>query len=212
MRGAIFDMDGTLLDSMGVWESITEMFFEKHNIEYDKSCAERFREMTLTESSQYISRRFLPELCAEQISNELNALAAHEYISSIPLKPYAAQYLRQLSERGVKLAIATSGFSDLCIAALKRLGVWDLFDAIALSSEVGVNKSNPDVYLLAAERIGTAPHECTVYEDILQGITGAKKAGMRTVGVYDKSADADAQNIKAAADVYIKSWQELLED
>lgn len=211
MHGAIFDMDGTLLDSMGVWNSITEIFFTKHNIKYDKTHADRFREMTLTESSQYISAHFLPDSAAAEILAELNSLAAHEYIHNIRLKPYAKEYLYQLHSRGVKLAVATSGFADLCTAALKRLGVLDLFGAVALSSEVGVNKSNPDLYLLAAKRINVAPHECTVYEDILQGITGAKKAGMRTVGVYDESSRADAQKIKNTADVYITGWRELLE-
>ena len=85
-----------------------------------------------------------------------------------------------------------------------------MFSAIALSNEVGVNKSNPDVYLLAAQRIGTEPSECTVYEDILSGINGAKKADMRTVGIYDEASAGDMDKIKGSADKYIMSWQELL--
>ena len=147
---------------------------------------------------------------SDEIKDELSRMAAYEYANNIPLKPYAKEYLEKLYNDGVKLAIATSGFKELSRAALKRCGVWDLFSAAALSSEVGVNKTNPDVYLLSAERIGIAPDECTVYEDILSGIIGAGKAGMHTVGIYDEYSAGDMREMKKTADRYIMSWKELL--
>ena len=98
----------------------------------------------------------------------------------------------------------------MCESAFRRLGVWDLFDAVALSSEVMVNKTNPDVYLLAAERIGVAPADCVVFEDIEGGIRGAKKAGMRTVAVRDRTNLHITQKLRQLADCYIDSWKELL--
>jgi len=210
MLGAIFDMDGTLLDSMGVWGDITARFFEKHSLEYDKELFKKFQDMTLQESSLYIKEAFLPDMSAGEVLDELNAIAEYEYIHNIPIKPYAKEYLEKLYNKGVKLAIATSGFLPLCEAALTRCGVWQMFSTVALSSEVGVNKSNPDVYLLAAKRLGIDPADCTVYEDILTGIGGAKKAGMRTVAVFDRSNADITDNLKAAADMYINSWEELL--
>ena len=111
---------------------------------------------------------------------------------------------------GVKIAIATSGYKDLAEAALKRLGMADMIDAYALSCEVGVKKSNPDVYLLAAKRIGVPPEDCMVFEDILIGINGAKKGGMKTTAIYDDLNVDDTEKLKDAADRYIKDWTELL--
>ncbi len=210
MKGAIFDVDGTLLDSMGVWDKITRDFFDKYNVSYDGGLLAEFKEMTLQESSIYMKENCGMAQSVGEIKDELNRMAAHEYMYNIPMKPYAKEYVTKLYTSGVKLAIATSGFKELSMAALERCGVWQMFSAIALSNEVGVNKSNPDVYLLAAQRIGTEPRECTVYEDILSGINGAKKADMRAVGIYDEASAGDMDKIKGSADKYIMSWQELL--
>lgn len=211
MKAAIFDMDGTLLDSMHVWDKITSEFFKKYNLTYTSELLEQFQEMTLQESCMLIKERFALSQSADEINSELNRMAADEYINRIPLKPYAKEYVTQLHKSGIKLAIATSGYYDLCRAALSRTGIWDMFDAVALSSEVGVNKANPDVYLLAAERLGVKPEECTVFEDILTGTLGAKKAGMKVIAIYDESSENVSEQIRAAADGYIMSWSEITE-
>lgn len=210
MKGAIFDVDGTLLDSMSVWERITKRFFDKYSLQANPEMMSAFQEMTLQESCAFLRTTFSMPQTAEEIFAEFNSLAEYEYKYNIQMKPFAAEYIQTLHDNGVRLAIATSGFPELCEAALKRYSIWDMFGAIATSGEVGVNKSNPDVYLLAAERIGVKPCECTVYEDIISGIKGAKKAGMRVVGVYDISSADNAEVIKNTADKYILSWKELL--
>lgn len=210
MKGAIFDIDGTLLDSMGVWEVITQKFFDKHKLDYNEHHAGKFREFTLAESCAYIKENFSVAEDEEQISQELKSMAAFEYANNIKLKPYAKEYITKLYNSGVRLAIATSGFAELCRSALTRCGVWEMFDAVALSSEVGVNKSNPDVYLLASRRIGIDPKDCTVYEDILSGLQGAKKAGMTAVGIYDELSSSSHDEMKKIADKWINSWSELL--
>ena len=210
LKGAIFDMDGTLLDSMGVWHNMTVRFLEKRGLLIDEESIEKFRDMTLEESLPLIVSMFrLPDKI-EDVFAEFNALAQDEYLHHIPLKPYAGEYLKKLHSQGVKIAIATSGYQELCRGAMERLGLWDCVDAIALSSEVGVNKSNPDVYLLAAERVGVEPSECMVFEDILLGIQGAKKAGMQTTAVADEFSRQDWAKILQAADHAIESWEELL--
>ena len=209
MSGAIFDVDGTLLDSMGVWYNVTENYFRLNGKPLDPQIGALFQNMTLTDSTSYMHNVLGFSDKPEQVLNNLEQMIAVEYEQNIPLKPYAEEYIRSLYKNGVRLAVATSGYARLWRSAFDRLGILKYFDAAAFSSEVGVDKSNPDVYLLAAERLGKAPCECTVYEDILTGIIGAKKAGMRTVGIYDESNENDTEEIIKHADIYVKDYSEL---
>lgn len=209
MNGAIFDVDGTLLDSMGAWYTATEKYFARYNRPLDTQTGVSFQEMTLAESTAYMHNVLRFPNPPAQIEHELKHLVAVEYQEYIPLKPYVREYLEHLRANGIRMAVATSGYLELCRAAFIRLGIWDFFEAYALSSEVGVNKSNPDIYLLAAKRLQIPPGNCTVYEDIVSGICGAKKAGMRTVGVYDRS-NTDTASLCEHADRYILHFGELL--
>ena len=209
-QAAIFDMDGTLLESMGVWKDITTQFLNRRSIELTDADVRKFRDMTLEESLPLIVKMHNLTDTVEDVFAEFSALAADAYMNSIPMKPFAKEYIEKLHAAGVKIAIATSGYDKLCRGALTRLGVMDKIDAVALSSEVGVNKSNPDVYLLAARRLGAEPKDCMVFEDILIGIQGAKKAGMQTTAVADFSNADEWEQLKNAADRSIESWKELL--
>lgn len=210
MKGAIFDVDGTLLDSMPVWWRVSERFFENHSIKADKGLFEKYREMRLEDSLPQIREQFKLDMTAEEMILEYQRLAFEEYRDRIQLKPHAGEYMKKLHREGVKIALATSGYKELCKSAFLRLGVWDLVDACAFSDETGVDKSHPDVYLLAAERIGAEPSECVVFEDIAMGIEGAKKGGFKTCAVYDESNRGDTEILKQIADRYIKNWNELI--
>ncbi len=210
-KGAIFDVDGTLLDSMWVWEEATRDFARERGTEFTEEELIRFRQMTLEESMPIIREKFnLGDFTLEQMKAEYGRLCAKGYQTKVTAKPYAGEYLKSLKEQGVKIGIATSGYKELCEQTFERLGLMEYVDAFTYSSEVGVNKSNPDVYLLAAERIGVPPCECMVFEDILAGISGAHKAGMKLTAIYDESSAGDWEEIKAAADRAVISWKELL--
>lgn len=209
-KGAIFDMDGTILESMGVWQEITTRFLTNRSLPIIEEDMEAYKDMTLDESMRYIKNKYNLKESPEELNREFNGLVANAYIYEIDAKPGVVEYIKKLKKQGVRIAIATSGYRELCEAAMKRLRMSDLIDAYALSSEVGVNKSNPDVYLLAAERIGVNPKECMVFEDIVLGIEGAKKAGMQTTAVYDEYNAQDTENLKNISDYYIRSWNELL--
>ncbi len=211
MKGVIFDVDGTLLDSMNMWFDLVVDFFKIHGEVLTREEAEEYGDVTLEESVPVIIERLGLDTTTEKLIAELKMMAVKQYEEVLPLKEGAAEYMKKLHGDGVKIAIATSGYEELCKKAFTRLGVWSYIDACAFSSEVGVNKSNPAIYLLAAQRMGIEPKDCVVYEDILKGIRGAKKGGFMTCAVYDKSNEAETAELKQTADSYITTWSELLQ-
>lgn len=210
MEGAIFDVDGTILDSMGVWVDLTKEFFQSHNIIISEDELLDYQNMTFEESIPKIQKEFLPNITFDEMMRELKQLVFKAYKYSIPAKPGVCEYIRSLHNNGVKIAIATSGFRELCTAAFERLGIQHIIDAYAFSSETGCSKSKPDIYLLAAKRLGLKPQECTVYEDIITGIMSANSAGFKTVAIYDKTNARDTQRLLRHSDRYITGWNELL--
>ena len=210
MRGAIFDVDGTLLDSMSVWWDVLIEFYRQRGVHLTDGEALEFKELTLDESIPLMIDELGLTESVDEVLDTLKGMAAKHYETTLPLKKGAGKYLKQLHDDGVKIAIATSGYEELCKKAFTRLGVWQCIDACAFSWEVGVNKSNPDVYLLAAKRIGVPPEECVVYEDITAGISGAKKGGFKTCAVYDDTNADETDTLISLADRYIKSWSELV--
>ena len=210
MKGAIFDVDGTILDSMGIWVKITGDFFKNHGLTISYEQLLSYQSMSFEESLVGIQQNYLPDMSTQEMFDEFSRLTAYEYAQNIPPKDGVVEYIKELHKNGVKLAIATSGFPELAQAALKRIGVFDCISAFAYSAEVNCSKSNPDIYLLAAERLWLEPCDCTVYEDILTGITSASKAGFKTVAIADDTNAADKDRLIQHSDRYITGWNELL--
>lgn len=210
MQGAIFDIDGTLLDSMQAWTDATTLFYKRRGLTLTNEEFEFFKSVTLNESFPYIKERYKLSMSLNDIQKEFSDIILHKYKYTIPLKPYAGKYLKLLNSQGVKLACATSTKPEFCIPAFERLGILELFDSFTYSDEVSVNKSKPDVYLLAAERLKLKSCACTVFEDILIGIQSAKAAGFKTCAVFDETNKDETSILKSEADSYITSWSELL--
>ncbi|MDO5399097.1 MAG: HAD family phosphatase, partial [bacterium] len=210
MKGAIFDVDGTILDSMNVWYKVTDSFFRLHGLVLTDEKAEAYKEMTLEESLPQINSEFGLGMTFSEIFEDFRALVSVEYADNIQLKPDVDTYLKTLHADGIKIAVATSGYEGMCKSAFRRLGIIDYIDEYAFSSEVGVNKGQPDIYLLAAQRIGAEPEECIVYEDIVLGIETAKKAGFKTCAVYDDTNANETLLLKQISDRYITGWTDLL--
>ncbi len=210
MKAAIFDVDGTLIDSMGVWLEVTKAFFENHGLTLTPELAARYQEMTLEESLPEINSMFDLGLDFDNMYNEFAGRVGDEYKYRIPAKPGAVEYVKQLYEGGIKIAAATSGYEELCRAVLERLGILDCFSVILFSSDIGESKESGKIYLKAAEALGVEKEDCMVYEDILAGVKGAKKAGIPVTAVADKSNLGITQALKQHSDHYITGWQELL--
>lgn len=208
--GAIFDIDGTILDTMGVWKEITLKFLKNKGIVPTDKEMDNYRDLSMEETMRYTKEQFNLSESVEELKAGFEKLSREKYINEVPAKPYVKEYMEKLKSEGVKIGVATSGYPELWQHALKRLGMLHLIDGFALTSETGVNKSHPDVYLLAAERIGVEPSRCMVFEDILSGIIGAKKGGMMATAIYDDLNKAQTEEFKKLADRYIVSWKELL--
>jgi len=207
-KAYIFDLDGTLLDSMGVWEQLDVDFLEKRGIAVPPDYMNAVSPMTPYEAAAYTIKRFALQDSIDGLMREWNEMAAYAYGHTVRMKPSAKEYLMTLRERGVKLAVATSLSAELCVPVLRNNGIDNIFHAICRTDEAGCGKSRPDVFLLAARKIGVAPGDCLVFEDILAAVKSAKNAGMSVCAVYDKTSANDWEEIKAAADYAIDDFRD----
>ncbi|MDR1581280.1 MAG: HAD family phosphatase [Synergistaceae bacterium] len=200
MKAYIFDLDGTLVDSTGVWEQIDVDFLNKREIPAPPDYASIVAPMSFREAAEYTIARFhLPD-APDALCGEWFDMALYAYGHTIKLKPNVREYLTALASRGKKLAIATSSTPQLYDAVLRNLDIPHFFDAVCSADEVGCGKSRPDIFVLAAKKLGVSPHDCAAFEDVLQAVQSAKNAGMTVYGVYDEASKADWEEIKKIAD------------
>jgi len=207
-KAYIFDLDGTLLDSMGVWGQLDVDFLAKREIAVPPDYMDAISSMTFHEAAAYTINRFALPDSVEDLMREWNEMAAYAYGNTVQMKPHAKEYLVKLRKRGVKLAIATSLSAELCAPVLRSNGIDNFFEVICRTDEAGHGKSRPDVFLLTAKKTGVPPEDCLVFEDILAAVKSAKSAGMSVCAVYDKASESDWEQIKATADYAIVDFQD----
>lgn len=210
-RGAIFDMDGTLLDSMHVWNQIDVDFLAARGIRVPADYKQTVNKMRSYDIAVYTVSRFHLKEKPEDLVQEWIDMAIDAYSHTLPLKEGAYEYVSALHDRGVKLAVATSSDKELVYPALERTGILPMLDCVVLANEVKADKGSPDIYLRAADQLHVTPRECVVYEDIIEGIRGAGAGGFTTVAVYEPAGGHEQEKQKEA-DRYIRSFRELMDD
>ena len=197
----IFDLDGTLVDSMRYWKQLAGEFLTLKGIaEIPADLLERIKPMTMTESSALFIREFGLQGTPETVAAEMNGMMGRHYRNDIPLKKGIRELLEQLHDAGTTMCVASATAESLMSACLTRLGVRSYFQFLLSCEEVGAGKNHPDVYFEAARRLGCTPGEAAVYEDALYAAETARKAGFYTVGVYDESSAAHWERLTATAD------------
>ena len=206
--GAVFDLDGTLLDSNGFWERAPEAWLAALGKQAKPGLGKAVFTMTLPEAADYLIAEYGLVQTPEEIAAGVNAAMERFYRYDISLKPGVPVLLQALQACGVPCAIASVTDKALVETALARFDLLSCFAAIVTTEEAGAGKHRPDVYLRAAERLGTAPAETLVFEDALHALITAKNAGFRTVGVYD-AASADRQaEIRAVSEFYLPDFSD----
>lgn len=204
---AIFDMDGTLIDSMRYWKDLGRAYLTAKGVTVDLTALmERIKPMTMTESAALFRELFDLPGTPQAIADEMNAMMERYYREDIPLKAGVREYLEALQARGVRMCVASATDSALMEACLTRLDAAQYFEFLLSCEAVGAGKSRPDVYFEAARRLGAVPAETAVYEDALYAAQTAKRAGFYVVGVYDDAGAAHWDDLAALADETVRDW------
>ena len=206
IEAVLFDLDGTLVDSLWVWHEIDIEYLGRFGLTLPAGLQEDIGGMSFTETALYVKERFQIPDCVEKIKEDWNQMAWEKYTHQVPLKKGVSDFLALCRERGIRLGIATSNSRELVENILKTHGLEGYFDCIVTGCEVDKGKPSPDVYLEAARRCGVSPHVCLVFEDIVPGILAGKAAGMRVCAVEDTYSVEQREEKQRLSDYYISDY------
>lgn len=204
----IFDMDGTLVDSMGYWCDLGRDYLRSKGVEADAAFLRHIQTMTMLGSAAYIMETFSIPGPPQRIVDDMHAVMAEHYRRDVPLKPGMLDYLENLKQRGCRMCVATATAAPLALTCLERLGVMEYFDFLLSCEEVGVSKRSPDIYLESARRMGAAPREVAVFEDALFAARTAKEAGFYVVAVQDENCAGEWPELSALAHETVTDWRD----
>lgn len=203
-KGHIFDLDGTLTRSNHVWSKIDEEFLGKRGIKVPEDYFKQVSAMNFEQAAVYSNDRFSLGENIQDIMKEWFDMAVYEYTNVIELCGNAGEYVRKLKEQGRKIALATASTEELYKPVLKRNGILECFDCFVSTEQVKRGKGFPDVYELAAEKLGLGAQDCVVYEDIVEGIKGAKAGGFFAVACLNDHYSHDWDEMREIADEIVE--------
>lgn len=210
-KAVIFDLDGTLLDSMWLWRAIDIEYLGSFGTDIPDDLQKSIEGKSFAETAVYFKERFRIPDTAERIMDNWNRMAMEKYCSEVKLKSGAGELIEELYNKNIKLGIATSNSRELTFAALKSKGLYEHFKAIVTGDDVENGKPNPEVYLNAAKLLGVKPCECLVFEDVPQGILAAKNAGMTVYAVDDEYSRGLLSEKKKLADYFVTDYNNIME-
>lgn len=209
IKAVIFDLDGTLVDSMWMWRDLDIDFLKEREIPYEDNIQEKIEGMSFTETALYFKEFFHLKESVEELKDIWNYMAMEKYRNEVPLKSGVQGFIDHLKSRGVKMGIATSNSIELVDAVAKVHNLYDYIPVVVTSCSVQKGKPAPDVYLEAARQLEVDPSQCLVFEDVVNGILAGINAGMRVCGIYDDYSKEHDMKKRSLCHYYIHSYDEV---
>ena len=211
-KAVLFDLDGTLVDSMWLWRSIDIEYLARFGKEYTPDLSKALDGKSIHETAVYMKERYEIPDSIEKMQQDWNDMAREYYREKVPLKEGAAELLQKLSEQGIAMGIGTSNSRDLTMEVLRARGILPYFGCVLTSAEIQAGKPKPDIYLALAQRLGVAPSDCLVFEDVVPGLQAGINAGMEVCAVSDRYGDWSEDEKKKIAHYSIDSFREVLRE
>ena len=212
LEAVIFDLDGSMVDSMWMWRAIDIEYLGKFGIELPENLQACIEGMSFSETAVYFKERFCLPDDLDTIKADWNQMAWDKYTYEVPVKEGVTDLLQYCLDHGIKVGIATSNSRELVENVVKARHLDQYFDCIMTGCDVAKGKPAPDIYLAVAKKLNVTPEKCLVFEDIIPGIQAGKAAGMRVCAVYDKYSEHQDEEKHRLADYYTYHFKELMED
>lgn len=209
IRAAIFDFDGTIVDSMPVWNDAGKIYLEKLGIKAEDGLGDKLLEMNMKEGAEYLKRVYGLEKSLAEICAGINGVIMDAYRFTVPLKEGVTALLERLKNAGIKMVICTNTDREAFMPAVERLCIGHFFERMFTTSEMRVSKNHPEAFLAVADYLGTSPEETAVFEDALYAIRTAYRAGFTTCGIYDETSRKNTERIKEFSNFYGNDYEEL---
>ena len=209
IKGAIFDIDGTLLDSMPIWENAGARYLATLGIKAKPDLKERLDALSMPEGALYMQKEYGLSVLTEDILEGVNQVVKDFYYNEAVMKPGAYALVKYLKKNDVKLIIATATDKEMARAALVRNGIWEDFNGMITCKEAGAGKTSPKVFKLARQKLDTKKEETWVFEDSLYAVKTATEAGFPVCSIYDAYSEGNAEEIRRLSDIYVNDFSEI---
>ena len=210
IKGAIFDVDGVLLDSMGIWDDLGARYLRSLDKIPEEGLNKILFSMSMEQGAEYLNEHYRLNKSVKETVDGIGKMLEDYYFYEVLLKPGAKEVLEFLKSKNIKMAAATSSPRTHIEKALSRNGLLGYIDKIYTTGEVGVSKHSPDIYNLAADFLKTKSEETLVFEDSLYALKTAKEAGYVAVGVYDEKGESNQAELENQADLYLKKLDDFI--
>jgi HAD superfamily hydrolase (TIGR01509 family) len=208
ITGAIFDFDGTVFDSMHIWKGVKFQFFDRIGLVLNEEQREEFKKLFLLDAIELAKTRFDLKMTDKELFDEFFTLIKEKYLADTKPKNDIVEFLEKLKAKGVKMGIATATGEPALIAVLEKFNMLHYFQEIYSTYTVGASKTEPKVYDVVLNELGTEKETTWIFEDALYAAKTAKKAGYNVVGIYDKS-EPEQEELKDLVDIYIHNYSEI---
>ena len=206
----IFDMDGTLIDSMSAWDDVGEKVLSENNKIPEKNLIDTLNKMTFDESAKYLIENYNLEISLEEIKKRFYEIVKYKYENTIYLKEGVEEFLEKCKKNNIKMAILTASNREISEIVLKRLDILKYFEFIMTTEEENLTKKDEGIYIKALKKLNSSIKETAIFEDMLYSLEISNSIGIMTIGVFDKSSIKDIEKIKKTSNLFIYSFKDLI--